>query len=267
MPKPITLKSGDRCELNDLDSLVECDQFDKKSAYKRIKKNSAEMALLARKLFAENSRSLLLILQAMDAAGKDSTVRSVTRGVNPRSFEVYSFKKPTERELDHDYLWRVHQVVPRRGNVGIFNRSHYEDVLVARVHDLVPQSVWSKRYEQINQFEKLLSETGTTLVKCYLHISHTEQRVRLQARMDNPDAHWKVNLGDLEERKLWHSYREAYNDAITQCNTPWAPWYIIPADRKWYRNLVVSELLVKTLKSMDPQYPRAARDYRGMVVE
>ena len=232
VPKPITLDPGDACNLDDIASRVETDAWDKQSAYEKIDENCKEMALLARKLYAENQRSLLLVLQAMDAAGKDSTVRCVTKGVNPRSFQVYSFKKPSEREQDYDYLWRIHREVPRKGNVGIFNRSHYEDVLVVRVHHLVPEEVWTKRYEQINHFEKLLAETGTTIVKCYLHISKDEQRERLQARMDDPDAHWKVNLGDLEERKLWRDYRKAYNDAITKCNTAWAPWYIVPADRQ-----------------------------------
>lgn len=266
MPKPFVLKPGETCDLANIESRIETDQYDKKSAYKKIEKNCEEMALLARKLYAENKRSLLLVLQAMDAAGKDSTVRTITRGVNPRSFQVYSFKKPSAEELDHDFLWRIHKQVPRIGNVGIFNRSHYEDVLVVRVHSLVPESVWSSRYEHINNFEKLLADNGTTIVKCYLHISKDEQQERLQARMDDPDSHWKVNLGDLDERKLWSQYREAYNDAITKCNTEWAPWHIIPADRKWYRNLVISELVLSKLKEMDPQYPKAAQDYRGITV-
>ena len=267
MPKPFVLKPGETCDLSKIDSRVETNEYDKKSAYKQIEKNCEEMALLARKMYAENKRSLLLILQAMDAAGKDSTVRTITRGVNPRSFQVSSFKKPSEEELDHDFLWRIHKVVPRIGNVGIFNRSHYEDVLVVRVHDIVPKSIWSQRYDQINQFEKLLADNGTTIVKCYLHISNEEQQERLQARMDDPDAHWKVNLGDLGERKLWPEYRKAYEDAITKCNTEWAPWHIIPADRKWYRNLVVSGLVLSKLKEMDPQYPKAEQDYRGITVE
>ena len=268
MPKPITLQPGEVCNLDQIPSrIVDTGEYDKKSAYKKIADNAEQMALLARKLYAENRRSLLIVLQAMDAAGKDSTVRTVTRGMNPRSCQVHSFKKPSEEELDHDFLWRIHKVVPRKGNVAIFNRSHYEDVLVVRVHDLVPTDVWSQRYEQINHFERILNQNGTTIIKCYLHISEDEQRERLQARMDDPDAHWKVNLGDLEERKLWSSYRKAFNDAITKCNTDHAPWYIIPADRKWYRNLVVSELIKSTLEQMDPRYPQAEQDYRGIIVE
>jgi len=267
MPLPVTFKPGSTCDLKKIESRVEWHQHNKKSAYAQIEKNNVEMALLARKLFAENQRSVLLILQAMDAAGKDSTVRCITKGVNPRSFQIYSFKKPSARELEYDYLWRIHQQVPRKGNVGIFNRSHYEDVLIVRVHNMVPESVWSKRYEQINRFEEMLTESGTTIVKCYLHISEDEQRERLQARMDDPDAHWKVNLADLEERKYWPQYRDAYNAALTNCNTPWAPWHIVPADRKWYRNLVISELLLGKLREMNPQYPKADKDYRGIVVQ
>jgi PPK2 family polyphosphate:nucleotide phosphotransferase len=225
------------------------------------------MAELANVMFAENGHSILLVLQGMDTAGKDSTIRTVMKGVNPRGCQVHSFKKPSEEELDYDFLWRVHKVVPRRGNIGIFNRSHYEDVLVVRVKDLAPREVWEERYEQINQFEKLLTETGTVLVKCFLMISKEEQRRRLQARIDDPEDHWKFNLGDLEERKLWDDYIVAYQDAITRCNTPWAPWYIIPSEKKWYRNLVVSELMRATIERIDPQYPESKKSLKGLVVK
>ena len=267
MPKPHLIKPGSDCDLGELDSYVECEDYDKKSAYKKIEENADEIALLTRKLYAEGKRSVLLVLQAMDAAGKDSTVRVVFKGVNPQYFQIACFKRPSKQELAHDYLWRVHKAAPSKGHFGIFNRSHYEDVLVARVRNLVPEDVWSTRYEQINQFEKLLADNGTTIIKCYIHISKDEQRERLQARMDDLDAHWKVNLGDLDERALWSDYRAAYNDAITNCNTEWAPWHIIPADRKWYRCLVVSELVLAKLKEMAPEYPKAEQDYRGMVVE
>ena len=242
------------------------EEYEKKSAYNKIEKNAEEIALLTRKLYAEKKRAVLLVLQAMDAAGKDSTVRIVFKGVNPQYFQIASFKRPSAEELAHDFLWRVHQRVPRKGHFGVFNRSHYEDVLVVRVHKIQPEQVWSTRYEQINNFEKLLHETGTTIIKCYVHISKDEQRERLQARMDDPDAHWKVNLGDLDERALWADYRSAYNDAITKCNTEWAPWNIIPADKKWYRCLVISELVLAKLKELSPEYPTADQDYRGMVV-
>lgn len=264
---PFTINPGKKCNLDDVPSRVDPDGIDKKSAYEKIEENSKVMARLASKLYAENKHSVLLVLQGMDAAGKDSTIRTVMRGVNPASCQVHSFKKPTEKELDHDYLWRIHKAAPRRGNIGIFNRSHYEDVLIVRVHDIVPKAIWSQRYEQINQFEELLHENGTTIVKCYLHISKDEQRERLQARVDDPDSHWKFNPDDLKERAFWEEYRKAFNDCITKCNTEHAPWHIIPCDRKWYRNLVVSELLRKTLEDLDPQYPAPVADYTGWVIE
>jgi len=217
-------------------------------------------------LYADDKRSILLVLQGMDTAGKDGTIRNVMRGMNPTSCRVNSFKRPSEEELDHDFLWRVHKVVPRRGNIGIFNRSHYEDVLVVRVHNIVPKEIWSQRYEQINQFEKLLHETGTKIVKCFLHISKDTQRARLQERIDLPEKHWKFNPGDLAEREKWDDYQDAYTAALQNCSTPFAPWHVIPSDKKWYRNLVVSQLLLSTLKEMDPAYPASEEDPTGTVV-
>ena len=196
----------------------------------------------------------------MDTAGKDGTIRHVMRGVNPQSCQVVSFKQPSEEELDHDFLWRVHKVVPRKGNIGIFNRSHYEDVLIVRVQNLVPEKVWRPRYEQINVFEKILSDGGMTIIKCFLHISKDEQRERLQERVDDPDARWKFNIGDLEQRQHWSDYMKAYEEALWRCNTEHAPWYIIPSNRKWYRNLCVSELLLSKLKELDPKYPKPTED-------
>ncbi len=265
-PLPLTIEPAVACDLDDLATDVPCEEYDKETALERMAANAEAMADISRRLYAENKRSVLLVLQGVDAAGKDSTIRTVTRGMNPRSLVVHSFKVPSDEEIDHDFLWRIHARVPSRGEIGIFNRSHYEDVLVVRVHDLSPGTDWPRRFRQINDFEKMLAEEGTVIVKCYLHISRDEQRERLQARMDNPDDHWKVNLRDLEERKLWDKYRAAYNDAITHTNTSHAPWYIIPADRKWYRTLIVSELLLGTLRDMDPQYPAAEQDYGGIVV-
>ncbi len=205
MPEPITIKPGRTCDIARIDLTERDPKYDKKSARRRIKQNARRMAELANVMFAENRRSILLVLQGMDTAGKDGTIRTVMRGVNPRGCQVYSFKQPSEEELDHDFLWRVHQIVPRKGNIGIFNRSHYEDVLVVRVHNLVPESVWKQRYEQINQFEKLLAESGTTIIKCFLLISKETQRKRLQARIDNPDDHWKFNPGDLAEHNCGKS--------------------------------------------------------------
>jgi PPK2 family polyphosphate:nucleotide phosphotransferase len=265
--KPYTVKPGERIKLKDISSEVGKNGHDKESGYERIAENAIVMADLAKKLYAENKRSILLVLQGMDTAGKDGTIRSVMRGMNPRSCQVVSFKKPNEEELDHDFLWRVHQKVPRRGNIGIFNRSHYEDVLVVRVHSLVPKSRWKERYEMINGFEKLLHETDTTVVKCFLHISKETQRERLQARLDDSSKHWKFNLADLEERKFWDDYQEAYEAVLEKCTTKNAPWHIIPSDQKWSRNLVVSELLRETMENLDPHFPEPEADYDGVVVE
>ena len=264
---PTTLSPGEKVQLSDIDPRKVEGTVDKKSARAIIKSNALEMADLCRRMYAENKNSILLVLQGMDTAGKDGTIRAVMRGVNPRSCQVHSFKKPSEEELDHDFLWRVHKVAPRKGNIAIFNRSHYEDVLVVRVHELVPDEVWEERYEQINQFEKMLTQNGTTIVKCFLHISKDRQRERLQERIDVPEKNWKFNPGDIAERKLWSDYQLAYKDAISLCNTEHAPWHIIPSDRKWYRNLVVSQLLLNTLRKLDPQYPNSEGDYKGVVVD
>ncbi|MEM9412670.1 MAG: polyphosphate kinase 2 family protein, partial [Planctomycetota bacterium] len=266
MAKPITFKPGTKIDLADVPSRIDQKDFDKASAKKQIEDNAQEMADLARCLYAENKRSILLVLQGMDTAGKDGTIRAVMRGLNPRSCQVTSFKKPSEEELDHDFLWRIHHHTPRKGNIGIFNRSHYEDVLVVRVHNLVPKNIWKERYELINDFEKLLTENGTIIVKCYLHISHQEQRERLQARIDEPKSRWKFNPADLEERKHWSAYQEAYEAALEKCNTRRAPWYIIPSDQKWYRNLVVSNLMKETMKELSPKFPTATEDFKDIQV-
>ena len=257
---------NEKITLADIPSGPTSDHWKKKRACKQIAANAIEMAELAKRLYAEDKRSILLVLQGMDTAGKDGTIRNVMRGMNPTSCQVSSFKRPSEEELDHDFLWRVHKVVPRRGNIGIFNRSHYEDVLVVRVHNLVPKKVWSQRYDQINQFEKLLHETGTTIVKCFLHISKDTQRARLQERVDLPEKHWKFNPGDLKEREKWDDYQDAYTAALQNCSTDFAPWHIVPSDKKWYRNLVVSQLLLATLKKMAPEYPASEEDPTGTVV-
>ncbi len=267
MPKPFTFKPGSKVDLSDIPTRVEQDKHDKRSAKKQIEENAADMANLARCLYAENKRSILLVLQGMDTAGKDGTIRAVMRGVNPRSCQVHSFKKPSEVELDHDFLWRIHKCAPRKGNIGIFNRSHYEDVLVVRVHDLVPKRVWERRYELINDFEKLLTENGTVVVKCFLHVSKEEQRERLQARIDEPESRWKFNPGDIAERKLWSKYQEAYKVALEKCNTKHAPWYVIPSDQKWYRNLIVSNLMYDTMKELNPRYPVVDDDFSGIKID
>jgi PPK2 family polyphosphate:nucleotide phosphotransferase len=206
-------------------------------------------------LWAEGKHSLLIVLQAMDAGGKDGTIKHVMRGVNPQGCQVTSFKVPTEEELDHDFLWRIHKATPRRGYIGIFNRSHYEDVLVVRVHNLVPETVWRQRYEQINQFEKLLADTGTTILKFFLYISKEEQKERFEARLRDPAKNWKFSMGDVKERNLWDDYMAAFEEVLSRCSMPWAPWFVIPANRKWYRNLVVSQTIIEALEKLDMRYP------------
>jgi PPK2 family polyphosphate:nucleotide phosphotransferase len=228
---------------------------------------NGELAELQERLWAENEQSLLVVLQAIDAGGKDGTIRRVFGGVNPQGCEVTSFKAPTEEELAHDFLWRVHRATPRKGKIGIFNRSHYEDVLIVRVHDLVPKSVWSKRYNVINDFEGNLAASGTQIVKFFLHISKDEQAERFRKRLEDPEKHWKFRKADLDERAHWDEYQEAFEDALTKTSTKAAPWYVIPADRKWYRDWAVLSILVETLKDMDPQFPPPEEDLAGIVVE
>jgi PPK2 family polyphosphate:nucleotide phosphotransferase len=196
----------------------------------------------------------------MDSGGKDGVIRRVFDGVNPQGVRVAAFKVPTPIELDHDYLWRIHQQTPSKGEIVIFNRSHYEDVLVVRVKNLAPESVWSKRYDHINNFEQMLVDEGTTILKFFLHISFEEQRERLLSRIDEPEKNWKFNPGDLNERKLWDEYMKAYEDAIEKTSTPRAPWYVIPADKKWYRDLVISTILVECLEDLEMKFPDASTD-------
>jgi PPK2 family polyphosphate:nucleotide phosphotransferase len=220
-----------------------------------LAKDQAALCELQTRLWAENKRSVLLLLQGTDASGKDGTVSHVFSGVNPQGTWVTSFKTPTAEELSHDFLWRVHRAVPHAGQIGIFNRSQYEDVLVARVRKLVPKPVWKRRFEDIVAFESLLAEGGTALVKCCLLISKDEQRRRFEERLKDPQKRWKFQAGDLEDRALWKEYQEAYSEALQRTSTKAAPWYIIPADHKWFRNWAVSRLLIETLTEMDPQYP------------
>ena len=215
-------------------------------------------------LYAEGKRSLLIVLQGMDTSGKDGTIRHVMSGASPQSCKVTSFKVPSSQERAHDFLWRVHQATPEKGNIGIFNRSHFEDVLVVRVHNLLPKSVWSERYDEINRFEKYLTENGTTILKFFLHISKDEQKKRLQARISDPTKHWKLSEADMQERQYWDDYTEAYEEAIGKCSTKHAPWFIIPACHKWFRNLAVSKIVVETLDKMDPKYPTPELDIARM---
>lgn len=226
-----------------------------------------ELIEYQRRLYAENKKKLLIVLQAIDAGGKDGTIRRVFKGVNPQGARVTSFKVPSREELAHDFLWRIHKAVPPKGIIGVFNRSHYEDVLVVRVHQIVPESIWRPRYGLINDFEKLLVETGTTILKMFLHISREEQRERFQARLDEPDKNWKFSLKDLEKRKLWDEYMSAYAEMLLKTTTDRAPWYVIPADQKWYRNLAVARIIVDALRELDPHYPSPEMDLKDVVIE
>lgn len=239
---------------------------DRKKAEKEFEKLRRRFRELQQRLYAEDKRKLLIVFQAMDAGGKDGAIRAVTQGVNPQGVRVTSFKAPSKEELAHDFLWRVHKAVPARGMIGIFNRSHYEDVLIVRVDNLVPESVWRPRYEQINQFEKLLTDTGTTILKFYLHISKEEQRERFQERVDDPQKHWKFSFEDLEKRKQWDEYMAAYREMLAQTTTAWAPWYAIPANQNWYRNLAITRVIVDTLEALDLHYPPPAGDFSDVTV-
>lgn len=228
---------------------------------------TTRLAELQRRLWAESEQSLLVVLQATDTGGKDGTIRHVFRGVNPQGVHVRSFGVPSDWELGHDYLWRVHGHTPEDGAITIFNRSHYEDVLVVRVRRLVAEETWSKRYRHIREFERMLADEGTRIVKIYLNISRDEQVERLQARLDRPDKSWKFRQDDLADHESWDEFRQAYKDAIQRTSTGYAPWYVVPANRKWYRNLVVSNLLVDTLEEMDPRYPPPGRGLEDVVIE
>ena len=241
--------------------------WDKAAAEPELDRQLERLADLQDRLWAEAKHAVLVVLQGIDAAGKDGTIKKVMTAFNPQGCPVTSFKVPSAEELAHDYLWRVHKATPKRGEVGIFNRSHYEDVLVVRVHDLVPKAVWSKRYDQIITFEDHLVANGTTIVKFFLSIDRDEQRERFQARYDDPTKRWKFAMGDLEERARWDDYQAAFDEALSRTSTERAPWYVIPANRKWFRNLAVATILADTMAALDPAYPPVADDVPdGLVI-
>lgn len=262
----VKVKPGQKIKLAEINP-ADTANLAKDAAKTILAKNVERMAKLQEVLYAEGKHTLLIVLQAMDAGGKDGTIRSIMSGVNPQGVTVTSFKAPTVEELAHDFLWRVHQAVPGRGMIGIFNRSHYEDVLVVRVKNLVPKKVWQTRFEHINNFEQLLADSGVTILKFYLHISKEEQQERLQARLDEPDKRWKFNPGDLTERARWDDYMQAFEDVFEKCSTKAAPWYIVPADKKWYRNVLISETIVKTLEGLEMKYPEPAEGLDNIVIE
>jgi PPK2 family polyphosphate:nucleotide phosphotransferase len=266
MTQPFLVTPGSQVRLADYDPGFTGDYANKSSTKAERKRYVKRLRDLQEVLWAEGKHSLLIVLQATDAGGKDGTIKHVFRGVNPQGCRVTSFKVPTEEELDHDFLWRVHKAVPRRGQIGIFNRSHYEDVLVVRVEALAPEEVWRQHYEQINHFEKLLADAGTTILKFFLHISREEQKERFEERLEDPTKSWKFSRGDLEKRQRWDDYVLAYEEALSRCSTPSAPWHIIPADHKWYRNLVISQIIVEALEALDMHYPPVPADAADIVI-
>jgi len=258
--KTLRVKPGVKIDLDDFDPDWKPDSIDRDTAENLFADLTGRLSDLQNVMYAEGTRSLLIVLQGRDAAGKDGTIRKVFGPVNPQGCRVTSFKVPSRLEASHDFLWRCHVVAPARGQMAIFNRSHYEDVLVVRVHDLVPKSVWSKRYDHINAFERLLADNGTTILKFYLHIDPDEQLERFKKRIDNPKKNWKISDADYSERPYWDTYTQAFEDALSKCSTPHAPWFVVPANRKWLRNLIVADIVVRTMEKMRLAYPEPAVD-------
>jgi PPK2 family polyphosphate:nucleotide phosphotransferase len=261
------IKPGDRVRLSKRDPADISALRDKKVARAQTEKDGIAINELQDRLYAEGKRALLVVLQGIDTAGKDGTVRNVFNYTGPLGISVTAFRAPSEEELAHDFLRRAHLACPRRGMIGIFNRSHYEDVLIGRVRNLAPREEIDQRYDQINDFEKMLTENGTTILKFMLHISKDEQRQRLQERLDERQSRWKFNPGDLGDRKLWDEYQRAYELMLQRCSTAWAPWYVIPADHKWARNAAIAAIVRGTLEAMDPQYPKPDWDPKEFVVD
>ncbi len=257
---------GKRFKLGAIDPGEENAFADRARAEAEMAADIARIDELQDVLWAQARHAVMVVFQAMDAGGKDGTIRRVFGPVDPLGLMATSFKKPTDKELAQDYLWRVHQAVPPRGMIGLFNRSHYEDVLIVRVHALAPPEKIEQRYDQINAFEKHLAENGVTMLKFFLHISKDKQKERLQDRINDPTKRWKFNPADLNERKLWKQYMSAYELALTRCSTPWAPWYVIPADRNWYRNAMVARIVRTTLEELNPKYPPAPKGIEKLVV-
>jgi len=263
-------KLGEKINLSKLSTDNTLIYKDKSDANKLLEKNIEKMTELQYRLYASDKYSLLLIFQAMDAAGKDSTIKHVMSGLNPQGTQVFSFKKPSEEELDHGYLWRISKALPERGRIGIFNRSHYEEVLVVRVQNLIKyqrlpdevmtNDIWQKRYEQINNFEKYLYENGTIILKFFLHVSKEEQKKRFLERIEDKSKNWKFAEADLKEREYWNDYQKCYQEAISATSKDYAPWYVIPADKKWFTRLLVSEIIVKKLESLNLKYPELGKE-------
>lgn len=259
LSKLLRVRPGSKFSLHKVDAGA-THGFSKDEADELVFKNSEKLYELQSLMAADRRHSLLVVLQAMDAGGKDGTIRHVMRGLNPQGVSVTPFKVPSTVEREHDFLWRIHPCAPRLGEISIFNRSHYEDVLVVRVHKLIPPKVWKSRYHRINEFERLLADNQTTIVKFFLHISRDEQKQRLEARLTDAAKNWKFSEADMHERVLWDDYQEAYQDAVRHCSTDYAPWFVIPANKKWFRNLAISQILVDTLSGLDMKYPKPALD-------
>lgn len=266
LAQELVVRPGSRCKLNSIDPAA-THGITKKAAEARLAKNLERLSVLQYLLYAEASRSLLVVLQGIDAGGKDGTIRHVMSGLNPQGVEVTSFKVPEGEETRHDYLWRIHKAVPERGKIGIFNRSHYEDVLVVRVHNLVPKPQWSRRYDEINDFERMLSENKVKILKFLLYISKEEQAKRFRERIEDKEKNWKFSPADIKEREYWDQYINAYQDMLHKCSTEDAPWYVIPANHKWFRNLAVSEIVRETLEAMDLKYPKPVADLASIQFE
>jgi PPK2 family polyphosphate:nucleotide phosphotransferase len=262
--KELIVKPGRKVQLRKLDPGDTLGWGKGQAMKASLAKALEKLDTLQNLLYADHKHALLMVIQGLDAAGKDGTIRHVMSGVNPQGCRVTSFKTPSPQEAAHDYLWRVHKAVPPYGDIGIFNRSHYEDVLIVRVHDLAPKEVWSKRYEQINEFERTLQENNVRILKFFLHISKDEQKKRFMERIDDPDKRWKISQSDFDERKFWDEYVRAYEDALTRCSTKRAPWFIIPADKRWFRNLAVSHIIVETLEEMGLNFPPPAIDVKKL---
>ena len=262
----VTVEPGSACDLSRIDPDAD-GGLDKAAAKEALAAEKARIVALQERLYAERRQSLLVVLQAIDTGGKDGTIRATLEGVNPQGCRVTSFKVPSTEELDHDVLWRCHRATPGRGMIGVFNRSHYEDVLVVRVNNIVPKSVWKDRYDHINNFEKMLADSGTRILKFYLHINRDEQKERFEERLQRPDKNWKFSRGDLKVREQWDDYMEAYEEAIYRCNTEYAPWFVVPANRKWYRNYIIMKTIVETLEDMSLKYPAPEPDLDKIVID
>ncbi len=267
------VKPDAKINLSKIPTKVEIDSIDKKESKKLLKKNIKKLRELQAKLYADNKYSLLIIFQAMDAAGKDGTIKHVMSGLNPQGTQVFSFKQPSQEELDHGFLWRITKALPEKGRIGIFNRSQYEDVLVARVHELIlykgktvkfaDKSFWQRRYNEINNFEKYLFDNGTMVLKFFLHVSKDEQKERFLSRIDDPSKNWKFSDGDIKERSFWDKYQKCYQEAISATSKNYAPWFVIPADRKWFMRLAVSNIITKKMEELNIDFPKLSDEQLG----